>query len=273
MRVTIIGAGMTALLAAKACYDEGVKPVILSKDQPNPGYGVRYLHAQCGLPMKPIMVKTSFMSYFRRHKSWDDVDVNAMAQLYANKTGSSQTNNSVHRSAKYIKAYDWYEAWSLLQGFQWTQHTVTPQEIPRLSLENDLVICTAPLPRIYPEVANLCKHRITYVTEGQPYSSHRHSMPEEDNIIVYNVDPEEDWTRFSRIGGVEQTEWMHDHEGAHSAIKVDGTIDWAGHSNVILLGRYGAWDAEFMAHDAYYKTKDILGRMIERELKCKTNGK
>ena len=60
MSVAIIGAGMTGLLAAKACMDKGIMPTILSATKPNPGHGVRYLHDNCGLPLKPMYALRHF---------------------------------------------------------------------------------------------------------------------------------------------------------------------------------------------------------------------
>ena len=148
MSVAIIGAGMTGLLAAKACMDKGIVPTILSANKPNPGHGVRYLHDNCGLPLKPIEIETAFVGYGDRFMRWDKTDQKAMADLYAFKTGASQTNNSIHRSVKTVTAYDWMDAWGMLQGLRIIEDEVLPSDVRGLSREFDLVINTAPLNKI-----------------------------------------------------------------------------------------------------------------------------
>lgn len=255
MKVAIIGAGMTGLLSAKAFMDNGIIPNIYTDSEPSPGYGIRYLHDSCGLPIKSVEVETAFVGYGKKFLRWEDVSKTAMAQLYSNKTGSSQRNNSVHRSVKTVKAYDWMGAWYMLQGMRTEKHKVTPEEIGEMSKEFDIVVSTAPLPLIYPEAKDSCKCRDAYVKGESPHPNNPCWPGKPDNIIVYNVDKEVNWYRYSRILGIEQTELMKPDSSCKVVKKVEGKSYFEPkHDNVVLLGRYGAWDSTYMAHQAYYDT-------------------
>lgn len=262
MSVAIIGAGMTGLLAAKACMDKGIMPTILSATKPNPGHGVRYLHDNCGLPLKPIEIETAFVGYGDKFMRWNKADQRAMAELYAIKTGASQTNNSIHRSVKTVTAYNWMDAWNMLQGLRIIESEVLPDDMRGLSRKFDLVINTAPLNKIYPHSKSQCLYREMYVSDCSPYPNHDSWASTPDNIIVYNVDIDAPWTRYSRVDGVEQTEYIRPVEGAHKVIKVDGKAKFYNHQqNVLLLGRYGKWDSTYMAHMAYYDTMSRLEKI------------
>ena len=262
MNVTIIGAGMAGLLAAKACMDCGIVPQVISATKPHPGYGVRYLHDACGLPISSFEIETAFVGYGKWFMRWDNVSQNAMAQLYAQKTGASLTNNSIHRSVKTVKAYNWMEAWNMLQGLRIIDDKVEPQDMKYLSRGNDLVINTAPLNMIYPHARSQCRSREMYVSACSPYPNSHGWANHPDNLIVYNVNPDETWTRYSRVDGIEQTEYMKPVEGAHTVVKVDGKAKfYSYHHNVLLIGRYGKWNSTYMAHMAYYDTLSRLSKM------------
>lgn len=255
MKVAIIGAGMTGLLAAKAFIDNGIIPKIYTDAEPSPGHGIRYLHDSCGLPVNTVEVETAFVGYGNKFFRWDDVSKTAMAELYSGKTGSSPRNNSVHRSVKTVKAYDWMDAWYLLQGMRVEKHEVVPGEIDVMSKDFDLVVNTAPLFKIYPEAKKSCKSREAYVKDSSPHPNNPSWAGKPDNIIVYNVDRDVNWSRYSRICGVEQTELVHWEPDCNVVTKVDGKSDFVPeHKNVLLMGRYGAWESTYMAHQAYYDT-------------------
>lgn len=262
MKVTIIGAGMTGLLAAKACIDCGIMPQVISATKPHPGHGVRYLHDACGLPINPIEIETAFVGYGSQFMRWDNADQRAMAQLYAMKTGASQTNNSIHRSVKTVEAYNWMEAWGLLQGLRITEDNVEPRDMRMLSRGNDLVINTAPLNKVYPHAKSQCLSREMYISDISPHPNSPSWAKSPDNIIVYNVNSDDDWTRYSRVDGVEQTEYLKPVECSHTVVKVDGKAKFYNHQqNVLLIGRYGKWDSTYMAHMAYYDTLSRLSKM------------
>lgn len=262
MSVAIIGAGMTGLLAAKACLDKHITPTIFSATKPNPGYGVRYLHDRCGLPLQPIEIETAFVGVGDRLLRWDHADQRAMAQLYAFKTGASQTNNSIHRSTKTVIAYSWMDAWNMLQGMRISEREILPEDMRILSNKFDLVINTAPLNKIYPHSKSQCSCREMYVSGCSPYPNHEGWASHPENIIVYNVNQDADWVRYSRVDGIEQTEYLRPVEGAHKVVKVDGKAKFYNHhSNVLLIGRYGKWDSTYMAHMSYYDTLSSIEKM------------
>ena len=262
MSVAIIGAGMTGLLAAKACLDKGITPTIFSAAKPHPGYGVRYLHDNCGLPLKPIEIETAFVGFGDKFMRWDNADHRVMAELYAIKTGASKTNNSIHRSEKITTAYNWMDAWNMLQGMWIVDLEIKPEDMKTLSKKFDLVISTAPLNKVYPHSKSRCSFREMYVSSGNPYPDHKGWASTPENIIVYNVDPDSPWTRYSRVDGVEQTEYLRPVEGIHRVVKVDGKAKFYNHQhNVLLVGRYGKWDSTYMAHMSYYDATARLEKM------------
>ena len=150
----------------------------------------------------------------------------------------------------------------MLQGLRITEYEVQPSDMPGLSRRFDLVINTAPLNKIYPHSKSQCLYREVYVSDCSPYPNHDSWASAPDNIIVYNVDIVAPWTRYSRVDGVEQTEYLKAVEGAHKVIKVDGEAKFHNRQqNVLLLGRYGKWDSTYMAHMAYYDTLSRLGKI------------
>ena len=263
MNVAIVGAGMIGHLAAKACFDNGIYPQVFSHDEGKPGFGVRYLHDACGLPLSHIEIETAFYVGPQEILRFKEADLEEMAEEYAKKTGASRTNNSVHRSVEKVKAYDWYDAWGLLQGLHVNKIFVNNGFMKRLSREFDLVVNTAPLWTVYPKAVPHCKYREMYVSGGAPVSYMNELTDFAPNVIVYNVmpnvRPDGAWTRYSRIDGVDQTEWLEPVVGSHPVVKVDGQAKFGLHQdNVLLVGRYGAWDSTYMAHQAYY---DVLDRI------------
>jgi len=261
-KVCIIGAGMAGLLSAKACLDNGIEPSIFSSDGYTSGYGVRYLHDNCGLPIKPIKIETAFVGYGMHFLRWDEADKSAMSTLYAMKTGASARNNSIHRSEKFVEAYDWAEAFNMLHGFRIEKKTIVPSDMAVLQRLFDLVICTAPLPILFPQFSKLCHERILWVSDDSPSPYQGGSWRDgEDNIIVYNVDSECEWVRYSRICGKDQTEWLRSesHKGAHPVRKIDGCAGVPNkQGNILLVGRYGLWNSTYMAHQAYY---DVINEL------------
>lgn len=249
---------MSGLLAAKACMDMHVDFDMYDKGKPSPGNGVRYLHDSCGLPIKPIFIETAFVGPKNKFFTFGEVDLNAMAEFYHLKTGASEKNNSVHRSKRLVKAYDWYDAWNMLQGIQVRPYEADDERMYALSRRYDVVFLTAPLNKVYRNAAKQCLYHTKYVSGGDGRIGLCNAQFS-NNVIVYNVDLDCDWTRYSRINGVEQIEWKREVPGSYPVVKVSGKTTFIPpESNVVLLGRYGAWDSGFMAHDAYYKALDVI---------------
>lgn len=264
MDVAIVGSGMAGLLAAKACIDFGIRPDIFSNNK-KPDYstgGVRYLHDDCGLPIRPFTIRTMFLLDHDTLAEYNENEKGKWAALYAKKTGSSAENNSVHRSEAEIQAYRWDLAFDLLQGLPIIQKHVGNSEIRRMSREYDLVVNTAPLPSVYPKARNLCQCRNFFVSDEDVMSEWHCDL---SNTIVYNLDPDCDWYRYSNINGAIQTEWMHRRPGGYVVTKVNGRARFGLHpDNVMLVGRYGAWDATYMAHQAYYDVRKHIEEALLR---------
>ena len=262
MKVCILGAGMAGMLAAKACEDARVDYEVLS-DSPQEERGVRYLHDPCGLPIKPSKVETFVIMPNKHVKRINDLDLAIVGEWYGSKTGSSLRNNSLTRSVPVAEVYDWYHAKNLLHGIQVTPCHIRPEDMKYLSSVNNLLVSTVPLKSVYPRASSICRSHTTYVSSGAPDDLPR--IPRRyDGVIVYNIDPDSNWHRYSCLMGVEQTEWTKPSPGAVAVRKVLGRADYhSPHWNVLLTGRYGKWDANVMAHDAYYETLCAIERIRE----------
>lgn len=244
---------MAGMLAAKACEDARVDYEILS-EKPSEEHGVRYLHDPCGLPIKASKVETLVIMPNKHIKRLDDLELSIVGEWYGAKTGSSKRNNSLTRSQPIIEVFDWYHAKNLLHGLKVTNRKIRPEDVNSLSRTNDLVVSTIPLKSIFPRASDLCCSHVTYVSEGAP--SDLPNIPRRyDGVIVYNIDPECKWHRYSCLMGVEQTEWTLPHPDAAAVRKVLGSANFnCRQPNFLLTGRYGKWDSKVMAHDAYYDT-------------------
>lgn len=261
MKVCILGAGMAGMLAAKACEDARVDYEVLS-EAPQEERGVRYLHDPCGLPIKPSKVETLVIMPNKHIKRIDDLDLAIVGEWYGSKTCSSLRNNSLTRSVPVAEVYDWYHAKKLLHGIQVTPCHIRPEDMKYLSSVNNLLVSTVPLKSVFPGASGSCRTHTTYVSDGAP--DDLPNVPRRyDGVIVYNIDPESRWHRYSSLMGVEQTEWTLPVPEAVAVRKVLGSTGYRPHlKNVLLTGRYGKWDSKVMAHDAYYDTLQAIDRIL-----------
>lgn len=251
-KVAIIGAGMVGRLVAHACDDSGISYDMFTEAMPGPGFGVRYLHESCNLPLHHLDIHTYIMDEDGLHDHWEQ-DKARYAERYAKLVGSSPTNNSVHRAAETTFAYDWYDAFAMLEPHNVIFGSISRTHMDALSKVYEYVFSTIPLPVAYPEAKELCNGRKMLVDFGTP-----DTVPDgiADHSVIYNLTGT-DWSRYSKMGSVDQYESLSG--GAHTIMKVTGKANFKPpHDNVVLVGRYGAWDYTYMAHHAYYNTMEFL---------------
>lgn len=239
---------MTGLLAAQALKDLKIEYTLYDM---NPDHntssskGLHYLHLPCGLDLKPQVVYNYIIGCHGNQLP---------NEAYASKVGVDPTN-SVARLRVYTEVYDFHQALKQLKethDSKLRNYVFKPGDVPMLLKNFDYVISTIPLPLVYPEAK--CESVKVGVKRGRPKV---HEIPSSfwganTNMVIYNVDKRVKWYRYSNILGVEWTEVT---EGGDFTISKVVTTDFhPPDERVILMGRWGAWDKTFLAHQAYEYT-------------------
>lgn len=242
MKVAILGAGMTGLLAAKALAEHDIEFTLYDKN-PNEGVsssqGLHYLHDNCNLPLKPQIVHNYIIGC---------KDGEHPHEQYSRKLGTP-LNNSLVELPAFSMVYNFQEAYKILLHLMKgnIQRCNFEADMLKYFLEKfDLVISTLPLPVVYPEAT--CKFVEVQAVRGRPRGIPK--LPGA-NQVVYNIEENTNWYRYSRVFGVE---WTEVKQGGEFILKkvVDSNFE-PPDDRVILLGRWGQWNRKFLAHQAYYK--------------------
>lgn len=245
MKIAILGAGMTGLLAAKALKDKKVKFTIYDKDPTKLNdKGLHYLHDNCGLPLKPQTVYNYIIGCEKGKPPY---------QQYSQKLGTP-LNNSLVSLPKSNIIYNFQEAHQILLDMMKNnivELCFKPAMMGYFLEHFDYIISTIPLPIIYPQAK--CEYVEVQVTKERP-----NNLPKlfGTNQVIYNVDLDINWYRYSKVFGVEWTEVKRN--GEFTIKKVINTDFTPPDERVVLLGRWGSWNRKFLAHHAYYK---ILRRL------------
>ncbi len=247
----ILGAGMSGLLAAKACRDMGEDYLILEVDPfPREQLGLHYLHDPCGCPVTGQKVYNIIVGQQLGYEPFVQ---------YAKKMGISE-NNSLKGLPATVDAWHFQDAydylWNMAAGAgKIMLNRVTPELVDLLLEEGRQVFNTVPLHKIRPEAR--CDTQTIYVSKKIPEGMEVGFMFNK-NLVVYNIDLDVDWYRFSLING---TTWTESREcGEISVNKVVSTNYKPKEDNLHLIGRLGAWNKKWLAHDSYYAVKDIIER-------------
>lgn len=249
MKVAILGAGMAGLLAAKALAENSVEYTLFDKNlhegaSNNPG--LHYLHDSCGLPLEPKIV----FNYVIGCKEGE-----LPHEQYSRKLGTPLNNSLVDLPA-YSVVYDFQEAYNILlhrYGKKVQHLEIVPSMVESLLERYDKIISTIPLPALFPEAK--CEYVEVQAVKGRPFSIP--TLPG-DNQVVYNIDENVNWYRYSRVFGVEWTEVKQG--GDFTIKKVVDTNFRSPDDRIILLGRWGSWNRKFLAHHSYYETLRRLSK-------------
>lgn len=246
MRVAILGAGVAGLMSAQALTDLGIDHDLYDREIPTiaKAKGLHYLHDNCGLPLRWITV----------HNYVIGVEEGAIpSEQYSRKVGNSKNNSLVNLPAFNI-GYDFRQAFNLLveaHSSKVIEKDVDKSFVDKVLDEGiyDYVISTIPLYILFPEAD--CRKTDRRVKKGRP-DGLENLVGLNDNQVIYNIDDNDNWYRYSNVLGNEWTEVI---EGGDFTIPKIFTTDFESpDERIILQGRYGKWDRKFLAHDAYYET-------------------
>ena len=244
MRVAILGAGAAGLLSAQALTDLGIEHDLFDKELPSisKAKGLHYLHDNCGLPLRWITVHNYVLGVNEGEKPHEQ---------YSRKLGTPLNNSLVDLPA-FNAGYDFKQAIELLVERHLDKVSVlevTKETVPILLEEYDYVINTVPLPIIFPQA--VCKKVDRKVMKGRPEGIDK-LVGLNPNQVIYNIDEQVNWYRYSNVLGNEWTEVV---EGGDFTISKIITTDFRSpDERIILQGRYGKWDRKFLAHHAYHET-------------------
>jgi len=244
MRVAILGSGAAGLLSAQALTDLGIDHDIYDKHMPTMSKvkGLHYLHDNCGLPLDWVTVHNYVLG----------VKEGELPHMqYSNKLGIPENNSLVDLPA-FNTGYDFRQAMEILIGNHADKVRlldITQEVVVYLLEDYDYIISTVPLNIVYPEAD--CKMLQQRVKKGRPEGIDK-LIGLNTNQVIYNIDEQVDWYRYSNILGNEWTEVIHG--GDFTIPKIIDANFYCPDDRILLQGRYGKWDRKFLAHHSYYET-------------------
>lgn len=287
MKIAILGAGPSGMMAAHAASDRGHEIEIFDRDpdQSRKNSGIFFLHSPCNLPLRGRMLRQTVLGV----EGMTSTD--AMALAYGLKVyGEPVLKNSV-LSAYVNKEVLIYNAGQAL-NFLWDMygHFVTMRDIAgavdvRTFLQKfDKVICTIPAPAVFSD----CDGADFKYTELWIKAS---SAPPDEFWAMYNVNPQIEWYRCSALFGQFTMEYAYgfdisrhldvqsekeevksiDYNGGNFAnvrksenwdryfkvkkvISSNMKLDEDLHGEIFYTGRYGAWDKTCLMDGVYNRT-------------------
>lgn len=251
MKVLVMGCGPAGLLAAERAEREDHEVVVAAALQRSVMPGAQYLHT-C------IEGVTSIEPY-----GYLKIEKEGTRHGYAEKVyGSPYAPVSWE---KYEEGY--VPAWHLGEAYEglfrkWRERivnmhfTAVNARVHSVELGFDLVISTIPAPA-------WCFGGCMF-TSTQVYFSEKAICGTPEDTIVYNGVRGVPWYRTSNIFGNETTEWAvdpRDERVVPARKPVSARCQCPMPGNVVKLGRFGAWDKNFLLHHTWEKTADALLKM------------
>ena len=234
--VAILGSGPAGLLAARAAEEAGYKPVVYSRKVRSLPAGAQYLHE----PVPGVNGSPDFIIEYAFVGS---------ADVYAQKAYGDQFQKVSWSKFEVVREAP---AWSMGKTYAalWErfQHaivdcTITPELVREIVQNYDIVMSTIP-------------RHILCEDDDHRFATRKHWLvpswdgPKRRNLIIYDGTMRNLWHRCSSIQGMCWKEYGGELWGAREIVKPLGT-NCTCFPEVLCLGRYGAWDKDKLATDAY----------------------
>lgn len=258
--VLVLGSGASGLLAAWGVINAGHKVTIFTKEAKRPSMppGVFVLHDPCRLPLQSVNVQILITG---GRETFGQADA-YRKKVYGDKEGDMPV--SIPDDNGFETVWDGQQAlgmlWDILEPFVEEREVRDWSSVEDLAHGYTYVINTIPLPVLLP--AGNLRSFPAHVWIG---TASRHEA-----YIMYNTNPSVKWYRASTVFGRFSLEFVPDWEPEKAPDSRIG--DWLVADkvvsapsdlsklpeNVLLTGRYGAWDKSKMAHDAFWDAMQWL---------------
>ena len=247
--VAIIGCGPSSLAAAWAAEGLGCGVTIFAPKRRSPLRGPIFLHR--AIPGITLSHPDGYVKQMVLGGTWMDY----RRKLYGN----------VNVPLKDYAGMESYHAWKMYETYDrlWEIYKsrindlfMTPELLAQMLKTDtfDLIINTAPAP-------TFCRDHLHHrFNRAEVAITNMASYPDQqDNTVVYNAQPEDNWVRSSIIFGQAATEYRVDDcpKGAQ-IIKKPISNDCDCFPTVFRTGRFGAWSNETWVDTAYYDTRTAI---------------
>lgn len=246
--VAIIGCGPSSLAAAWAAEGLGCTVSIFAPKRKSPLRGPIMLHQP--IPGITMAHPDGFVKQFVLGGTWMDY----RRKLYGNV--NVNINGNIMESYHAWKMHETYaKLWSIYKD-RINDMFITTELLEQMVKDDshDLIVNTAPAP-------TFCRDHLHHqFIRSEVGVVNKAAYPDqEDNTVIYNGLPEDDWVRSSIIFGNEATEYPVE-RAPHGAyiIKKPISTDCDCFPTVFRTGRFGAWRNETWVDTAYYDTRTAI---------------
>jgi hypothetical protein len=253
--ITILGCGISGLLAAKACEDSGKDFQIMSTSIVKPrAIGFQYLHDNCGLDIPKHNLTEQIVPFYTSEE--------IRKYLYSNKVyGNINVPCSMDKvtgeiSCKIIYSLD--DAISMLWNKYSSKITTAYvngiEDLQNLSSKCDKLICTVPM--------NQLVEGLKYMLGWVNYSEINNFGAE--NYVCYDLNIGSPVYRFGIMFSklfFESRESLSITGMQQMSIKKVISCcneDVPKIKNVLFAGRYGRWNKSVLSHNVYYSVKEFV---------------
>lgn len=278
-RVAILGSGWAAAFAYRACCDNGIRPKVYTREYPayiGPTVqfpGAFWIH---WLPEKVLRVLTAngvgMIEISHLGGSWASYSTKLYGKPYNCSFPTSDGKVELGYDARMV----WPLLWEPRPNTEKREFTCQ-RDIAELATNYDLVIQTFPKPGFKPGKADFSMP----VRAAMLVISCKARPQLGGNKVMYNGIPDEGFSRYSNLFGIESWEIPLRMAGdprleekllPNLGPDITTKLVWKIHPNVEpeserflkpnihLIGRYATWDRSQLAHQAYQQTLDLLAQ-------------